>query len=233
MSNERQVAQFQSRASTAADQARASHLRDEMQDGHLPKGELAVLYLRGKSPLLTYSTPPGTEFEGDGEFVSIHGVILVENCDPRKVALQRTYRSDTGRYILPAELLRSALSKTGRILTGLKGAQLSNTCETYNPRIWDLIDSELSLLELDQENPWEIDVKVGRRPRDRSAVPVIRPRFTNWALKVWIWFNPDEVNLETIHSLFSQTGMKVGLGSLSPASRNIYGTFKVISWRQL
>ena len=203
---------------SGTDEDRLAYLKEEMRVGHRPSMELAVFHLRGLTPLITHRCEPSELWS------VVHGEPNRPSGDPRTQAERRTYKSATGAYIIPSDRLGGALEEGSR--------RIIRNLESDFSDIVQLIDQELPLLDLDEEEPWEVDARIGRLPDSLEPYDMFFPKFNTWALKVWVGYNPDQVDIPTLTKIFQVAGRCVGIGSMSPRNKGPYGTFEVASYQK-
>lgn len=165
--------------------------------------------------------------------------------EPVDIAREKIYRADgSGSAIgIPMENLFAALKNAGRhvrydarrAITGGNGSMLPSILqlEAPDPSSPDFLPFAGLTKDGPDKEGWDVDVRQGRQGVQEVAVCVVRPMFRKWTFKVIAQIDLDQLSEETYKKLFSEAGVKSGLGSMRPQKGGNFGMFKVIDWNHL
>lgn len=154
------------------------------------------------------------------------------------LAAPKIYR-DGEQICMPVVNLLAALAYAGRFIK-YDGKQISTATTTRIFMMMGIPGEMLPLLIHDgnakfhvaTDEDWMADLRRGtsNNLKGGGAVPIIRPKFENWALKVPVWINDKEFPLETIQELFRYAGLVSGLCDFRPNKNGNFGMFRPVNW---
>lgn len=135
------------------------------------------------------------------------------------------YLTEDGRLYLPGQNILACIVEAGRFfklgkrqLTTAKSSQLTGMikCRT-----------ECAILE---GSPWRPDERAIVNSSD-NRVAKVRARIDQWTCAFELEVNTEEIPLQLVIDVISKAGTSVGIGSMRPARKGTYGTFRVASWQ--
>jgi len=135
------------------------------------------------------------------------------------------YLTEDGRLYLPGSNFLACVVEAGRFfklgkrqLTTAKSSQLTGMlkCRT-----------ECAIIAGDD---WRPDERAIVNSSD-NRVAKVRARIDQWTCAFELEVNTEEIPLQLVIDVIAKAGTSVGLGSMRPARKGTYGTFRVASWQ--
>lgn len=80
---------------------------------------------------------------------------------------------------------------------------------------------------------FEVDSRRVVIPSTKGAIMRHRPRLDEWASRFTLRINEDVLDEETIKMLLDESGLQQGLGDFRPSCGGPFGTFTVVSWKEI
>lgn len=180
---------------------------------------------KGSSPILMDRMSSETL---DSLATGVRGTVQKDRSH-RDVAAEKIYRNSDGKVGIDIAMLFSALVGAGRQVQYKGKTNISTATTSLLP---GLIQFEEDFLlfpvpEGKQEPDWEPDVRLGRLPKDGTAVCLRRAKFADWGFDVHVVYDEDSIATSKVRELFEQAGRFQGLGSFRPNKRGPFGRFAV------
>ncbi len=148
---------------------------------------------------------------------------------PVDIAAKKVMRDDDGNPGIKIEYLLGCLAEAGRnVKNGKK--QISTATSTT---IYSFIDfGDVYFLTFSNASDYKVDIRRGvlQSGASKVAVPIVRPLFRQWEVKVEFLVDESECRVEVVKQLFESAGKKVGLGDFRPAKKGPFGRFVIESW---
>lgn len=183
--------------------------------------------IRGLTPLLQ------NRFTESNEQQKSTRAAVVSMKDPRKEAELAAHKlpSEDG-FFIPSQaifrLIRESASHH-KIRGTRRSAKYSIPGAVRMPdEIIPIIDENGSNIQT-----FEIDARPVVIPATKGRIMKYRPRFNQWGAKFNICVNTDILDAEFIHQLIQEGGYANGLGDFRPQTSGPFGTFQVVSWKQI
>ena len=132
---------------------------------------------------------------------------------------------------IPKKNIMACLRDQGRLLTYRPRRQLTTGDRTDLPA---LLRMPQEFFPLTDGSKWVLDKEWNwGRNQQGSSVPVYRPRFDKWSMKISFEFDEDEISEEMIKKLWEGSGVYQGLCDLRPGKGKGYcGMFQVSKWER-
>lgn len=187
---------------------------------------------RGISPLLMN---PMTDGVLEGLRTGIHSE-TPRDLTVEQTAAMRIYKdpADEETIGVPAVNLYRAIMEAGRDknLKKIGGAQISTATSSQVPSfMW--LDQEFLVFkdQGDKERRiWVPDKRRGRLPKDKTAVCIVRPKFSEWEFDVKMSLDEKTCDVSTARRLLEIAGNKIGLCDFRPTRNGSFGRFRVACW---
>jgi hypothetical protein len=80
---------------------------------------------------------------------------------------------------------------------------------------------------------FEVDSRPVVIPSTKGRIMRHRPRLDEWAARFTLRINEDVLDVDTIKMLLDEGGMQQGLGDFRPSCGGPFGTFSVVSWKEI
>lgn len=154
-----------------------------------------------------------------------------EERTPRQIAESYAYKSDKdGTYYVPSTYVTGAFIEAASNYKDKSSSRKS--LKSVAAGAFFVVDEKATLLELKKDKPlksFEVDIRKATNHL-KGAVAVIRPRFDEWRVKLTASVDEDLIPLETAHSILSDAGRRVGIGSFRISKRGYFGSFQITKW---
>jgi len=219
--------------------AEATPITDAKNRGRkleLPKSEDSRLevHIKGTAPLLANPKTKAylDEIERGGKKSGIAKTIAK---DPQAEFEMRLRHLSDGSCGWPLEaftgktgLLVAVLSMVDARKMKLSKKNIFAAIQIEHDEITDTPEGPRAFLRIEGDEP-VIDkhfatIIKGFQP---VPIPVYRPRWDNWALKIRLRYNPQLISADQIVTLFREGGRGVGLGAWRRANGGAFGTFEL------
>lgn len=151
--------------------------------------------------------------------------------DPREEAEKCAYRHKDGTLYIPG----AAFSRLLREAAGGHKARGSRKSMKYVlPTAVRVTDEIVALFEDGEPaDDFEVDARPVVIPSTRGRVMRFRPRLEKWQARVAVSVDEDLVDAKFVHQLLEEGGKQIGVGDFRPERGGPFGTFRVISWKEL
>lgn len=160
-----------------------------------------------------------------------------KNAAPKSIEDQceeKIYRDEGGTIVIPAQNLFSSLAEAGRSVRLDGKKQVSTADSSKLAAILSINELHLPLVKAsDNSKPagWTTRIDRGVNPNGGTAVGIVRPCFSDWAINLTITANLTDYSESIVRELFTRAGNEVGLCDWRPQRKGTYGRFRVDAWR--
>lgn len=158
---------------------------------------------------------------------------------PEKQAASKVYLVDE-MPVIPLENFMACLIDAGKYVRLEGKKQVSTGKSTVLPGLLSVVNDVLWLMQPNGADPdrwgvaeWRYDLRQGRNPHGGEAVAIVRPMFSEWAFRLDLDLDVDELSLDAYRKLLDIAGTRVGLCDFRPARKGIFGQFRVDQWKPL
>lgn len=182
--------------------------------------------VKGTAPLLVH------RFSDDDSVHKSSRRADIKRAIPRDVALSCAYVLEDGSHCLSGFSFIRAMAMAGanHRLTGSRRS-LKFVVPTAVRA-----SSEVIVLHDEKGVPLkdcEVDARPVSIPATKGRIMRYRPRYEVWFASFEIVLNDDILAVDTTHTLLNEAGTSVGVGDFRPACSGPFGTFVVVSFKEL
>lgn len=181
--------------------------------------------IRGVTPLLIH------RFAEQSEQSKNTRKMKVDNTDPRAEATKAAYIAPDGTYYFSAASIPGCLGNAGSNHK-MRGSRKS--LRFVVPSAVRMTSDTVTILNgSGPAKDFEVDARPVTIPATKGRIMRYRPRFNEWGAKFDILVNDDLLDVETVHQLLNEAGMQIGIGDFRPEKRGPFGTFRVVSFKEI
>lgn len=181
--------------------------------------------IRGTSPLLIH------RFGEEAENGKATRQIEVKVRDPREEATKHAYISKDGTYYFSAFAIPNAMGNAG---SNHKMRGSRKTLRFIVPSAVRMNVEAVTILNgAGPAKSFEVDSRPVTIPATKGRVMRHRPRFDQWGAKFDLIVNDDMISLDMAHQLLNEAGVSIGIGDFRPEKRGPFGTFRVVSFKEI
>ena len=151
---------------------------------------------------------------------------------PREEAEESCYRAKDGSLYHPASAILSALCEAG---SEFKQKGSRKNLKFLIPAAVRLMDDVIPLLDLAGKPLKDFDIDARRvvNKSTKGAHICHRARIENWLSRFELKIFDDVIDPDTVHTLLSRAGERVGIGAFRPVpSKGPFGVFMVTKWAE-
>lgn len=197
--------------------------------------KLYEVWIKSVSPMLQHRFSENAEVESGKQTRRVQ----VKRGTPREEAEKVAHRDKSGEFYFPGSGIMRALREAGGSHKQ-KGSRKS--LKYLVPAAVIVLEENMPLFVAPpngvKSKPTRItEFEVDSRPvRIRATGGTImrhRPRLDEWAACFTLRINDDVMDADTIQQLLTESGLQQGLGDFRPSSGGPFGTFSVVSWKEI
>jgi|GEM_PF-429118 len=197
---------------------------------------VVLVTIEGKSPMLQHAMTEDTVVN-----------VLIRGERPQKdktakledIAKLGLYLGPKGEFGIKSDCLFACLREAGRMVKFDGRKSISTATSTMLPSFLTIeppIDEGDGFIPFVGEAKWVHVVHRGnlKNAGKETAVGIVRPRFDKWALQTRVVISPEGgITEETVKTLISVAGRRVGLGAFRPQKNGQFGRFTLTGWEVL
>lgn len=181
--------------------------------------------IRGVTPLLIH------KFSADAEQAKSTRRMEVNQRDPREEATKNAYIAPDGTYYFNAFAIPSAMGNAG---SNHKARGTRKTLRFVVPSAIRMHTDTITILNgTGAARDFEIDSRPVTIPATKGRVMRHRPRFDQWGARFTIVVDDNLLSVEMAQQLLQEAGQSVGIGDFRPEKRGPFGTFRVVSFKEM
>jgi hypothetical protein len=182
--------------------------------------------VEGKTPLICNRFTEQAQMDAtEGTSSSIKG----DRGTPREQAEPKRYVGKDGKTeIIPSPNLFSCIIEAGKFFKNGK----SKITTQKTSLIPACVEIDALEIELEHEEPWEVDTRPVRIPSTGGRILCHRPLYNDWKLSFVVNLDHKMMSPKMFREIVDAAGSRVGLGDFRPACKGPYGKFNVVEWKE-
>lgn len=182
-----------------------------------PDERHALIEIEGTSPLLTNRLDEATQEQltNPDPVKKKRKPVSYGNPEDRWRARLHVISAEEHRYGIPGAAIWKALIEAGGKWGGMPKTEWRGVFRIpFEP------------LEIIGPEP-EMHPSMGRPQYNGPLMPIYRPIFRKWEVRVPVSYDERLISLESLLNLFERAGYSIGIGAWRPECNGPYGTFRV------
>lgn len=184
--------------------------------------------ITGTTALLQHRFGESAEVNGDNG--SGTRKALVQKRIPRDEAEAVAYRLPSGELYMPGAAISRMLREAGG---GHKMRGSRKSLKYIVPAAIMVTDEFLPLIHPETNKPlkdFEVDSRPVTIPATKGRIMRHRPRLDKWRARFKLVVHDDVLAVDTIHTLMTEGGARIGVGDYRPEKGGPFGVFQVTRW---
>ena len=154
----------------------------------------------------------------------------VDLAHPREAASRSLWIADDDEtVVIPRETIHRCIIEAGKFFKYKGRKQFTTGDSSILPGIIEWGPDEAFVLDYPT---WEVDVR-GARVASGQRQDKFRPIFPSWGFAFEVGIDADEIHPSVFRDIVDAAGRRVGIGSMRPERKGLYGQFRVVKWEEL
>lgn len=158
----------------------------------------------------------------------------IKNQSPRDAAEEAAYRNDDGTLWLPGPAISSMLREAG---SSHKQRGTRKSLKWIVPAAAIMADDRIPLFNTKtgkSRKPlkdFEVDSRPVVIPATKGRIMRHRPRLDEWSADFTIEIDEEVLDVDTIQTLLTEGGRRIGVGDFRPSCGGSFGRFLIKHWK--
>lgn len=181
--------------------------------------------IEGMTPYLMH------KFSEEAEADKATRRVKVSQPSPREEAEKFVYRNEDGTFFFNAYSIIGTLGNAGANHK-MRGSRKS--LKFIVPSAVRVTSDRITMLNgTGPAKDFEVDSRPVTIPATKGRIMRHRPRFDKWSAEFDLVINEKLLDPEQVHILLNEAGESIGIGDFRPEKRGPFGTFRVVSFKEV
>ncbi len=182
--------------------------------------------IEGVTPLLC------NKFTDAAQIKASEGTALATSGDrgtPQEIAESKLYLNLDKKPCIPQPNLLRCIIDAGKFFKSGK----SKVTTQKSSLIPACVDIDGVDIQLEHEDPWNVDTRPVRIPSTGGRILAHRPMFNDWALSFTLRLDTTMIGIKLLRDIIDRAGSSIGLGDFRPDCKGPFGKFSVVLWEKV